>query len=92
MSVEVPLGSPLYLRIWHDNSGQKGKASWFLNMVNIMDLQTGEKYFAVISDVSAPLSLCSLRLETTSSATIGWRWRKETVWSTVSCLWLLRKS
>ena len=43
MSVESPLGPLLYLRIWHDNSGQKGKASWFLNMINVMNLQTGEK-------------------------------------------------
>jgi len=43
MSVETPLGALLYLRVWHDNSGQKGKASWFLNMINVMDLQTGEK-------------------------------------------------
>ena len=43
MSVETPLGPLLYLRVWHDNSGQKGKASWFLNMINVLDLQTGEK-------------------------------------------------
>ena len=44
MSVESPLGSLLYLRVWHDNSGIKDKASWYLNMINVMDLQTGEKY------------------------------------------------
>jgi polycystin 1L2 len=43
MSVENPLGPLLYLRVWHDNSGLKGKASWYLNMINVMDLQTGEK-------------------------------------------------
>ncbi len=43
MSVETPLGPLLYLRVWHDNSGEKGKASWYLNMINVMDLQTGEK-------------------------------------------------
>jgi hypothetical protein len=43
MSVETPLGPLLYLRVWHDNCGDKGKASWFLNMINVMDLQTGEK-------------------------------------------------
>ena len=43
MSVETPLGPLLYLRIWHDNSGHKDKASWFMNMFNVMDLQTGEK-------------------------------------------------
>ncbi|CAF4336013.1 unnamed protein product, partial [Adineta steineri] len=45
MSVEVPLGPLLYVRVWHDNSGQKGKASWFLNMINVMDLQTGERNY-----------------------------------------------
>ncbi len=43
MSVESPLGPLLYLRVWHDNSGIKDKASWYLNMINVMDLQTGEK-------------------------------------------------
>mgnify|MGYP002387825443 CR=1 FL=1 len=43
MSVESPLGPLLYLRVWHDNSGVKEKASWYLNMINVMDLQTGEK-------------------------------------------------
>jgi hypothetical protein len=43
MSVESPLGPLLYLRVWHDNSGHKEKASWYLNMINVMDLQTGEK-------------------------------------------------
>lgn len=43
MSVETGLGPLLYLRIWHDNSGAGEKASWFLNMINVMDLQTGEK-------------------------------------------------
>jgi len=43
MSVENPLGPLLYLRVWHDNSGEKNKASWYLNMINVMDLQTGEK-------------------------------------------------
>jgi hypothetical protein len=44
MSVESPLGPLLYLRVWHDNSGVKDKASWYLNMINVMDLQTGEKF------------------------------------------------
>ncbi|CAF0958355.1 unnamed protein product [Adineta ricciae] len=47
MSVESQLGPLLYLRIWHDNSGDKGKASWFLNMINVMDLQTGEKNYFI---------------------------------------------
>lgn len=43
LSTESPLGSLLCLRIWHDNSGEKNKASWYLSMINVMDLQTGEK-------------------------------------------------
>lgn len=45
MSVESQLGPLLYLRVWHDNSGYKSKASWYLNMINVMDLQTGEKSY-----------------------------------------------
>ncbi|CAF1487008.1 unnamed protein product [Rotaria magnacalcarata] len=45
MSVETPLGPLLYVRVWHDNSGIKEKASWYLNMINVMDLQTGEKSY-----------------------------------------------
>ncbi|UJR29011.1 hypothetical protein I4U23_010229 [Adineta vaga] len=47
MSVEAPLGPLLYLRVWHDNSGGKGKSSWFLNMINVMNLQTGEKNYFI---------------------------------------------
>ena len=43
MSVEDKLGPLSYLRIWHDNSGKGNSASWFLNMVNVMDIQTNEK-------------------------------------------------
>jgi PLAT/LH2 domain len=43
LSVESPLGPLLYLRVWHDNTGYKKKASWYLNMINVMDLHTGEK-------------------------------------------------
>ena len=39
------LGIPACLRVWHDNSGQGKKASWFLSKVVIVDLQTGEWYF-----------------------------------------------
>ncbi|CAF1019415.1 unnamed protein product [Rotaria sordida] len=50
MSVEAPLGPLLYLRVWHDNSGLKRKASWFLNMINVMDLQTGEKDYFICNN------------------------------------------
>ena len=41
----VSLGIPAAIRMWHDNSGQGKKASWFLSKVVIVDLQTGEWYF-----------------------------------------------
>ncbi|CAF4229923.1 unnamed protein product, partial [Rotaria sp. Silwood2] len=47
MSVESQLGPLLYIRVWHDNSGMKDKASWYLNMINVMDLQTGEKSYFI---------------------------------------------
>ncbi|CAF4402568.1 unnamed protein product [Rotaria socialis] len=50
MSVESPLGPLLYLRVWHDNSGVKERASWFLNMINVLDLQTGEKSYFICND------------------------------------------
>ncbi|CAF2607106.1 unnamed protein product [Rotaria sp. Silwood2] len=50
MSVEAPLGPLLYLRVWHDNSGLRNKASWFLNMINVMDLQTGEKSYFICNN------------------------------------------
>jgi hypothetical protein len=43
MSVEEPLGSLTYLRIWHDNSGKGSTKSWYLNLVDVVDLQTNEK-------------------------------------------------
>lgn len=42
-----PLGNLTYLRIWHDNSGQGDKASWFLKWVIVHDLQTREKYYFI---------------------------------------------
>ena len=47
MSVNNPLGSLNYLRIWHDNSGQGSQASWFLKFVIVHDLQTREKYYFI---------------------------------------------
>ena len=34
------LGPLNYLHIWHDNTGQKGSASWFLKYIIVRDLQT----------------------------------------------------
>lgn len=44
VAVNKPLGPLSYVRIWHDNSGVKEKASWFLKNVLIHDLQTREKF------------------------------------------------
>lgn len=37
------LGSLLYIRIWHDNSGSD--PSWFLSQVIIRDVETSQEYF-----------------------------------------------
>lgn len=48
MSTEEALGPLTYLRIWHDNSGSGNSKSWYLNTVDIVDLQTNEKYGLVL--------------------------------------------
>jgi len=45
MSVESCLGPMTFLRIWHDNKGKGKQRSWFLNQFQVIDLQTGEKFF-----------------------------------------------
>jgi hypothetical protein len=44
MGVEEPLGPLTHLRIWHDNSGKGSSKSWYLNVVNVHDLQSNERY------------------------------------------------
>ncbi|CAG5132504.1 unnamed protein product, partial [Candidula unifasciata] len=44
MSVDGCLGPLTFLRIWHDNSGKGQNKSWYLDNVQINDLQTGEKF------------------------------------------------
>jgi polycystin 1L2 len=44
LAVPRPLGTLHYLKIWHDNSGTGGAASWYLNYINVRDVQTREKY------------------------------------------------
>ena len=34
-----------YLRIWHDNSGRGGSASWYLRYIIVQDMQTKQKYY-----------------------------------------------
>ena len=42
-----PLGNLTYLRIWHDNSGKGGMASWFLKWIVVHDLQTREQFYFI---------------------------------------------
>ena len=44
MSTEGCLGPLTFLRIWHDNTGHGKLKSWFLDQIQVTDLQTGEKY------------------------------------------------
>ncbi|XP_070535503.1 polycystin-1-like protein 2 [Ptychodera flava] len=44
MHVPKNLGRLLYLHIWHDSSGLGDDASWFLNRVSFVDLQTKKWY------------------------------------------------
>ena len=39
-----------YIRIWHDNSGKNGKASWFLKYIIVHNLQTREKSYFILND------------------------------------------
>lgn len=47
MSVDSCLGPLNFLRIWHDNSGKGKNQSWYLDQVQINDLQTGERWALV---------------------------------------------
>ncbi|XP_077869620.1 polycystin-1-like protein 2 [Saccoglossus kowalevskii] len=47
MSSEQSLGPLTYLRVWHDNSGKGSNASWFLDKITVLDLQTGKRYFFI---------------------------------------------
>jgi polycystin 1L2 len=41
------LGNLNYLRIWHDNSGKGGWASWFLKYIIVHDVQTRQKFYFI---------------------------------------------
>ena len=47
ISTYRPLGELDYIRIWHDNSGQGGNASWYLKFIIVKDLQTNERSYFV---------------------------------------------
>ncbi|XP_060607745.1 polycystin-1-like protein 2 [Ruditapes philippinarum] len=38
------LGDLVYIRVWHDNSGLRRHASWYLSKVEIEDIQRNEKF------------------------------------------------
>lgn len=44
LSVEDKLGPLSFCRIWHDNSGEGQFRSWYLDQIEVSDLQTGERY------------------------------------------------
>ena len=35
------------MKIWHDNSGKKECASWYLKYIIVFDLQTKEKFYTM---------------------------------------------
>jgi len=43
LSTESCLGPLTFLRIWHDNAGRGKLKGWFLDQIQVTDLQTGEK-------------------------------------------------
>ncbi|KAL3878017.1 hypothetical protein ACJMK2_035653 [Sinanodonta woodiana] len=47
MSTERCLGPLSFLRIWHDNTGNGKLRSWYLDQIQLTDLQTGERYFFI---------------------------------------------
>ena len=44
MATSMPLGELEYIRIWHDNSGAGNFASWYLNKIEIFDIQTNQSW------------------------------------------------
>lgn len=46
--MENCLGPLTYLRIWHDNSGKGKHKSWYLDQVQVTDLQTGDRFFFLV--------------------------------------------
>ena len=40
MNTPEALGTPVFLRVWHDNSGEGHDNDWQLDKVIVVDLQT----------------------------------------------------
>ncbi|CAF0847479.1 unnamed protein product [Adineta steineri] len=47
MTIPNSLGPLNYIRIWHDNSSQRDKASYFLKYIIVRDLQTMRKSYFI---------------------------------------------
>ncbi|CAH1794576.1 unnamed protein product [Owenia fusiformis] len=45
LSTDKCIGPMTFLRIWHDNSGRGKFKGWYCEQVQLVDLQTGDKYF-----------------------------------------------
>lgn len=41
------MGQLYAIKIWHDNSGKRGMASWYLKHLIVHDLQTREKFYFI---------------------------------------------
>ncbi|XP_064613093.1 polycystin-1-like protein 2 [Liolophura sinensis] len=44
MTVPYPLGDLMYIRVWHDDTGEGDKASWFLHKIVVEDIQKDKRY------------------------------------------------
>ncbi|XP_076075847.1 polycystin-1-like protein 2 [Mytilus galloprovincialis] len=75
MSTPYPLGDLSYVYIWHDNSGEGESSSWYLNRVDVEDIQKRERFIflcgkwlcldTVDSSVDAVLPVCGKENVTT---------------------------
>jgi len=43
MSTPYPLGNLSYVYIWHDNTGEGDMSSWYLNRIDVEDIQKKER-------------------------------------------------
>ncbi|XP_052067992.1 polycystin family receptor for egg jelly-like isoform X12 [Mytilus californianus] len=77
MSTTYPLGDLSYVYIWHDSSGEGESSSWYLNRVDVEDIQKRERFIflcgkwlcldTVDSSVDAVLPVCGKENVTTFS-------------------------
>ncbi|CAL1531591.1 unnamed protein product, partial [Lymnaea stagnalis] len=58
MACPMNMGELQCLRIWHDNSGKGTSASWFLDRVDVMDIQTGRVSYFVCEEWLTPENNC----------------------------------